>query len=160
MALVEDIKKKQTVRHNSFLMWWASPNIPHQKTTLWDLFRIQYVFLPPMPMDASKNFSYAKTASHHQSFTFGSLSSHSLPFSSSSFAPFGFQSSFVQGWCFLSSFAWCSCFSFGFCGLVCFRLSIWSPFVVSTSFLGGAFLFFDLFHLMMNKTTDWMLIYT
>ena len=95
-------------------------------------------FLPPMPMDASKNYSYAKTASHHQSFTFGSLSSHSLPFSSSSFATFGFQSSFGQVASFLSSSFWGSCLSFSFHWLVCFRLSIWQAFVVSTSFLGGA----------------------
>jgi hypothetical protein len=104
-------------------------------------------------VDAYKKFSYAKTASHHQSFTFGSLPSQPLPLSTSSFATFGVQSSFVQVASFLSSSFWGSCLSFGFHWLVRFRLSIWQALPFSTSFLGGAFLSFDPFHLMMNKTT-------
>jgi hypothetical protein len=93
-------------------------------------------YLPSL-IDAYKKFSYAKTASHHQSLPFGSLPSQLLQFSSSSFATIGVQSSFVQVASFLSSSFWGSCLSFGFHWLVRFRLSIWSPSVVSTSFLGG-----------------------
>jgi hypothetical protein len=97
------------------------------------------VFYLPSLRDAYKKFSYAKTASHHHSFSFGSLPSQPLPLSSSSFATFGVQSSFVQVASFLSPSFWGSCLSFGFHWLVRFRLSIWSPFAFCTPFLGGVF---------------------